>query len=46
MFVPNIMEGVARTAHVRPRRAHGTIYLNLLDDEALPISDGMPDVEW
>jgi len=45
-FVPNIMKNVAQTANVKPNQAHGTLYLNLLDDEILPVLDEMPDVEW
>ncbi len=42
-----ILEDVPRSAGgVRPHQAHGTLYLNLLDDEALPVLDGMPQVEW
>jgi hypothetical protein len=42
-----MLEDVPRSASgVRPHQAHGTLYLNLLDDEALPIVDGMPQVEW
>lgn len=42
-----ILEDVPRSAGgVRPHQAHGTLYLNLLDDEALPILDGMPQVDW
>ncbi|MCA1594059.1 MAG: hypothetical protein LC754_15695 [Acidobacteria bacterium] len=44
--VPQIMKNVSQTANVNPHRAHGTLYLNLLDDEALPILDEMPHVEW
>jgi hypothetical protein len=44
--VPALMDNVAQTAGVRPHRAHGTLYLNLLDDESLPILDTMPTVEW
>jgi hypothetical protein len=44
--VPQIMKNVSQTANVNPRRAHGTLYLNLLDDEALPILDQMPNVGW
>ena len=44
--VPQIMKNVSQTANANPRRAHGTLYLNLLDDEALPILDEMPNVEW
>jgi hypothetical protein len=44
--VPRIMENVRQTAGARPSKAHGTLYLNLLDDEALPILDEMPNVEW
>lgn len=43
--VPSI-NNVARTVNISSRRAHGTLYLNLLDDEALPILDTMPDVVW
>jgi hypothetical protein len=45
-FVPNIMDNVGRTANAKPTQAHGTLYLNLLDDEILPILDVMPNVEW
>ena len=45
-FVPNIMENVTRTANAKPAQAHGTLYLNLLDDEILPVLDEMPNVEW
>jgi hypothetical protein len=42
-----ILEDVPRSAGgVRPHQAHGTLYLNLLDDEALPVLDGMPQVDW
>jgi hypothetical protein len=42
-----ILEDVPRSAGgVRPHQARGTLYLNLLDDEALPILDGMPQVDW
>ena len=42
--VSRMMKNVAQTANLNPRR-HGTLYLNLLDDEALPILDEMPDVK-
>jgi hypothetical protein len=44
--VPQIMKNVTQTTNLSSRRAHGTLYLNLLDDEALPILDEMPNVEW
>jgi hypothetical protein len=44
--VTELMNSVARTTNKSPRVAHGTLYLNLLDDEALPILDAMPDVDW
>lgn len=44
--VPQIMQNLSRTTNANPRRARGTLYLNLLDDEALPMLDEMPTVEW
>ena len=44
--LPALMKNVAQTGGVRPPRARGTLYLNLLDDEALPVLDEMPIVDW
>ena len=45
-FVPTIMQNIVQIANVKSKQARGTLYLNLLDDEVLPILDEMPDVEW
>ena len=44
--IPQIMKNMPQTANVNSRRVHGTLYLNVLDDEALPILDEVPNVEW
>jgi hypothetical protein len=41
-----IIEGVQRSANVNPKKAHGTLYVNLLDDEILPALVEMPEVDW
>jgi len=40
------LKNANQSAKTSPRRGHVTLYLNLLDDEALPILDEMPKVEW
>jgi hypothetical protein len=40
------MKDENQSAKASPRQGHVTFYLNLLDDEALPILDRMPQVEW
>ena len=45
-FIPTIMKNVAQTTNVKSNQARGTLYLNLLDDEVLPILEEMPYVEW
>lgn len=41
-----IIEGVQRSANANPKKAHGTLYVNLLDDEILPALVEMPKVDW
>jgi len=45
-LVPNILGNNIRTANSKSVQANGTLYLNLLDDEILPVLNGMPEVEW
>ncbi|MDT7602434.1 MAG: hypothetical protein QOF61_431 [Acidobacteriota bacterium] len=44
--VHELIKNIAQTARRDIRRAHGTLYLNLLDDETLPVLNQMPTVEW
>jgi hypothetical protein len=44
--LPRLVSSVAQTTAVRPDRARGVLYLNLLDDGSLPILDRAPYIQW
>jgi hypothetical protein len=44
--VLRLMKNGKQSSKASPRPRHVTFYLSLLDDEALPILDEMPNVEW